>query len=71
MRYRLDERRLLSTAPAPPSESVEGQFASLSARIDKCLEQIDAWIVAAEEAVTAMRSMRSIEKIAACEARRL
>jgi hypothetical protein len=71
MRYRLDDKRLPSTFATPSSESLKHQFASLSAGIDKRLEQIDVRIIAAEEAVTAVRSMRSIEKIAAGEARRL
>ena len=71
MRYRLDDRRLPPTFATPPSESLKRQFASLSAGIDKRLEQVDMRIVAAEEAVTAVRSMRSIEKIAAGETRRL
>jgi predicted component of type VI protein secretion system len=71
MRDRLDDKRLPSTFAMPSSESLERQFASLSAGINKRLEQIDVRIVVAEEAGPAVRSMRSIEKIAAGEARRL
>jgi hypothetical protein len=71
MRYRLDEKRLPPTLFPSHSESLEGEFASLTAKIDEVLEQLDVPIVAAEEALAVVRAMRIVEKIAVCEARRL
>jgi hypothetical protein len=71
MRYRLDEKRLPPTLFPPVSESLESEFARVSATIDEVLEQLDVRIVAAEEALAVVRAMRDVEKIAICEARRL
>jgi hypothetical protein len=55
MRYRLDEKRL-SQPPFPsPSGSLEGEFASVSAKIGQVIEQLDAPIVATEEALAAVQ----------------
>jgi hypothetical protein len=55
MRYRVDEDRLLTTPPPPPSRSLEGEFANLSAMIEQVLQQLDAPIAAAEEALALVR----------------
>ena len=68
MRYRLDEKRLPQTLFPPRSEPLESEFASLSAKTAEVLKQFDVWIVAAEEAVTIVRAMRNVEKIAIGEA---
>ena len=70
MRYRLDENRLPQTLFPPLSESLESEFASLSAKTAEVLRQFDVRIVAAEEAVTVAHAMRNVEKIAICEAQR-
>ncbi len=71
MRYRLDEKRLPQTLFPSLSESLESEFASLSAGISEVLEQLDVRIVAAEEALAVVHAMRIVEKIAVCEAQRL
>ena len=53
MRYRLDEKP--PTHFPPPSRSLESEFASLSAKIDEVLQQLDVPIVAAEEALALVR----------------
>ena len=55
MRYRVDEERLPLTHFPPPSMSLESEFASLSAKIDEVLQQLDVPIVAAEEALALVR----------------
>ena len=55
MRYRLNEKRLSQTPIPLPTRSLESEFASLSAKIDEVLEQLDAPIVAAEEALAQVR----------------
>ena len=55
MRYRIDEKRLPLTNFPPPSRSLESEFASLSAKIDDVLQQLDVPIVAAEEALALVR----------------
>jgi len=70
MRHRLDEERLPQTLFPPRSESLESEFASLSAKTAEVLRQFDVRIVAAEEAVTVAHAMRNVEKIAICEAQR-
>jgi hypothetical protein len=55
MRYRLDEKRQPSTHLQPPSRSLESDFASLSARIEQVLQQLDVPIAAAEEALATVR----------------
>ena len=55
MRYRLNEKRLSQTPIPSPTRSLESEFASLSAKIDEVLEQLDAPIVAAEEALAQVR----------------
>jgi class 3 adenylate cyclase len=69
MRYRLDEKRLPQTLFRSLPKSLESEFASLSANIDDVLEQFDARIVAAEEALAVVHAMREVEKIAIREAR--
>ena len=69
MRYRLDEKRLPQTRFRSLSESLESEFAGLSAKIDEVLEQFDMRIVAAEKALTVVHAMRDVEKIAIREAR--
>ena len=64
MRYRLDEKRLPQTLFPSLPESLESEFASLSAKIDEVLEQFDMRIVAAEKALTVVHAMRDVEKIA-------
>lgn len=71
MRYRLDEKRLPQTLFPSHSESLESEFASLVAKIDEVLEQLDVRIVAAEQAVAVVHAMRNVEKIAVCEEWRL
>jgi predicted DNA-binding protein (UPF0251 family) len=70
MRYRLDEKRFPQTPFLPRSESLESEFASLSAKTAEVLRQFDVRIVAAEEALAVMQAMRNVEKIAIGEARR-
>ncbi|MGD0762556.1 MAG: hypothetical protein ABR929_05070 [Roseiarcus sp.] len=70
MRCRLVEKRLPQTLFPPRSESLESEFASLSATIDEVLEQFDVGIVAAEEALAVVHAMRNVEKIAIGEAQR-
>jgi hypothetical protein len=71
VRYRLDEKRLPQTLFPSRSESLESEFASLAAKMEEVLEQLDVRIVAAEEALAVVHAMRNVEKIAICEARRL
>ncbi len=71
MRYRRDDKRLPPTLSPSLSETPESEFAGLAAKIDEILEQFDVRIVAAEEALAVVRAMRSVEKIAVCEAQRL
>jgi len=71
VRYRLDEKRLPQTLFPSHSESLESEFASLVAKIDEVLEQLDVRIVAAEQAVAVVHGMRNVEKIAVCEEWRL
>ena len=71
MRYRLDEKRLPQTLFPSHSESLESEFASLVAKIDEVLEQLDVRIVAAEQAVAVVHAMRNVEKIAVFETQRL
>ena len=54
MRYRGDEKRLPQRFPSP-SESLESEFASVSAKIGEVIEQLDAPIVAAEEALAVVQ----------------
>jgi hypothetical protein len=70
MRYRLDEQRLPRTLFPPLSESLESEFAGLSAKIAEVLRQFDVRIVAAEKALVAVQAMRNVETIAIDEARR-
>jgi hypothetical protein len=55
MRYRVDEERQPPTHLPPPSRSLEGEFANLSAKIEQVLQQLDAPIAAAEEALALVR----------------
>ncbi len=71
MRYRLDETRLPPTLFPSHSESLEGEFAGLAAKLDEVLEQLDVRIVATEGALAVVHAMRNVEKIAVCEAQRL
>jgi hypothetical protein len=68
MRYRLDEKRLPPTLFSSPSETLENDFAQLSAKIDDVLEQFDKRIVAAEEALAAVHAMRGVGTSAICDA---
>jgi hypothetical protein len=52
------------------SESLDREFASLTAKIVEIREQLGAPIVAAEEAVAAVDAVRDVEKIADCGAQR-
>ena len=54
----------------PLSESLEREFANLSAKIDVILEQFGVRIVAAEEAVATVHAMCDVEE-SDSEARRL
>jgi hypothetical protein len=64
MRYRLGEERLPQMLFPPRSESLESEFASLSAKTAEVLKQFDVRIVAAEEAVAVVQAMLNVEKIA-------
>ena len=55
MRYRVDEERQPPTHLPPPARSLEGEFANLSAKIEQVLQQLDAPIAAAEEALALVR----------------
>ena len=55
MRSRLDEKRLFQRTFPSPSESLEHEFASVSAKIGEVIEQLDVPIVAAEEALAAVQ----------------
>ena len=55
MRYRRDEKRLPQRTFPSPSESLESAFASVSAKIGEVIEQLDAPIVATEEALAAVQ----------------
>jgi hypothetical protein len=70
MRFHLVEKRLRQTLFPHRSESLESEFASLSATIDEVLEQFDVGIVAAEKALAVVLAMRNVETIAIGEARR-
>ena len=70
LRDRLDEKQLPQMAFPPLSESLEREFANLSAKIDVILEQFGVRIVAAEEAVATVHAMCDVEE-SDSEARRL
>jgi len=55
MRYRRGERRLFQPPFPSPSESLEREFASVSARIGEVIEQLDGPIVATEEALAVVQ----------------
>jgi hypothetical protein len=69
MRNSLDEERLPQTPFPPISESLASEFESLLAKIDAVRKQFDVRIVAAEEALTVVHAVRSVEKNAIREAR--
>ncbi len=70
MRYSLDENRLRPTLFPPISESLESEFESLLAKIDKVRKQFDVPIVAAEEALTVVHAKRNVAKNADRETQR-
>jgi hypothetical protein len=55
MRSRLDEKRLFQRTFPSPSESLEHEFASVSAKIGEVIEQLDGPIVANEEALAVVQ----------------
>ena len=55
MRYRRDERPLPQRTFPSPSELLESEFASVSAKIGEVIEQLDAPIVATEEALAVVQ----------------
>jgi hypothetical protein len=70
MRCRLDENRLPQMPFPPMSDSLEREFDSLLARIDEVRRQFDVGIAAAEEALSAVRAMRNVERVAIGDAPR-
>ncbi|THD43285.1 MAG: hypothetical protein E7774_13295 [Bradyrhizobium sp.] len=55
MRQRLDEKRLPQPPVASPSGSLEHEFAKVSAKISEVIEQLDAPISTAEEALAVVQ----------------
>jgi hypothetical protein len=55
MRYRPDEGRFPQRPSPSPSESLESEFARVSAKIGEVIEQLNAPIVATEEALAVVQ----------------